>query len=197
MCRAMVRCSELKNKMATNLLLMEEDPEALELSRKLGFAKTLFLGKDFVLVRGKDKKELLEKIKEAKRGNLLVLVKPDSEELLRFVLEKTTAELVFGQEAINFSDSLQFPRSGLDQITCQLAYEHQKRIGFSFREILEAEDKAKILRRMMFNLKLCQKYKVKVFFSSFSEESWEMRSAKDLRAFLEVLGCQQKSALEL
>ena len=36
--------------MATNLVLMKESEEILELSRKLGFTKTLFLGKDFVLV---------------------------------------------------------------------------------------------------------------------------------------------------
>ena len=34
--------------MATNLVLMKESEEVLELNRRLGFSKTLFLDKDFV-----------------------------------------------------------------------------------------------------------------------------------------------------
>ena len=48
--------------MITNLVLMKESEEVLELSRKLGFDKTLFLDQDFVLVVGEDKKKLLKEM---------------------------------------------------------------------------------------------------------------------------------------
>ncbi len=206
--------------MTTNLVLMKENEKVLELSRKLGFDKTLFLvnfaklikstqssskmtlkgnktnysksslGKDLALVSGNSKKELLKKIKEVKKKNLFVVVKPKTEDLLRFVLEKTSADLVFGQELINQKDSVHFRRGGLDQITCKIARDKGKIIGFSFRDILEAngEERSKILGRMILNIKLCRKYKVKVFFGNFSENELEMRGKQDLEALFEVIG---------
>jgi len=184
--------------MATNLVLMEENEEVLELSGKLGFSKTLFLGKDFVLVSGKSKKEVLKKIKEGKKKGFLVVVKPENEEILRFVLEKTEAEMVFGQELINPKDSVHFLRGGLDQIVCKIAAKRRKVIGFSFGDVLRAEGKkrSKLLGRIMFNIKLCRKYNVRVLFSGFSESKWGMRSVHDLKAFWEMLGGVGKEMLD-
>ena len=42
-----------------NLLMMKEDLEALELSKVLGFDRTLFLDKEFVLVNSLSKREIL------------------------------------------------------------------------------------------------------------------------------------------
>jgi RNase P/RNase MRP subunit p30 len=166
---------------------MKENKELLELSKELGFSKTLFLGKDFVLIKGKDKRKVLKEIKEGKRKGLMVIVRPESEEILRFVLEKTEADMVFGQELINPEDSVHFRRGGLDQITCKIAFNKNKMIGFSFRDILEAKDRSKLLGRMLLNVKLCKKYKVKMFLGNFSEDRWEMRGKHDLKAFERIL----------
>lgn len=182
--------------MTTNLVLMKEDKEAEELGKRLGFDKTLFLEKDFVLVSGNNPKELLKEINQARKKNLPVIAKPSSEELLRFALEKTPASLVFGQELISSQDSLFHPRGSLDQVTCQIAKDKNKMIGFSFADILNSGERGKIIGRMMFNLKLCRKYKVKVFFGNFSEDIWEMRGSHDLRAFFEMLGGEGKEGLE-
>lgn len=176
--------------LTTNLLLMKESKEISELSRKLGFDKCLFLDKDFVLAEGESRKEILKAINEGKKRNLLIIVKPRNEELLRFVLEKTEADMVFGQELINPEDSVHFRRGGLDQIICKIAAEKKKIIGFSFREMLqsEGEERSKLLGRMMFNTRLCRRYGAKFFFGNFSESKWEMRGAHDLRAWGEILG---------
>lgn len=174
--------------MSTNLVLMKENEELLELSKKLGFSKTLFLGKDLALVSGINKKKILNEIKEAKKKNLFVVVKAVTEEVLRFVLEKTTADLVFGQEMINPKDSVHFRRGGLDQILCKIARDKGKIIGFSFQDILNSNEKAKVMGRMMLNIKLCRKYKVKTFFGNLSENLFNLRSKKDLEAFWNVLG---------
>ncbi len=171
-----------------NIILIQKSKELGELSQKLGFTKTLFLDEDFVLVKGKAKKEFLDQIKEAKRKNKLAFYQPETEEMLRFALEHTPIDLIFGMEKINPSDSLHYLRGGLDQILCRIAAEKEKTIGFSFQQILTAKDSGKMIARMKFNLKLCKKYKVKIVFSNFSCSHWEMRSAKDLEAFLRVLG---------
>ena len=169
--------------MNTNLVLMEEK---LDLS-KFGFDRTLFLGKDFVLVTGNNKKELLQKINRSKQKGFFVVVKVESEEILRFVVEKTTADMIFGQELINLKDSVHYVRGGVDQIICKICAEKGKIIGFSFADILK-KDRVKLLARMRFNIKLCQKYKVKCFFGNFAEDKWEIRGVHDLQAFWEVLG---------
>ncbi len=171
-----------------NILLIRKSKELEELSQKLGFTKTLFLDDDFVLVRGKNHKELLDQIKTAKRKNKLAYYQPETEEMFRFALEHTPVDLVFGLEKINPSDSLHYLRGGLDQILCKIAVDKEKTLGFSFQQILEAKDKNKLIARMKFNLKLCQKYQVKFIFGNFSLKKEELRSAKDLEAFLRVLG---------
>ncbi|HLD72490.1 MAG TPA: hypothetical protein VJA23_02810 [Candidatus Nanoarchaeia archaeon] len=171
-----------------NLLLIQKSTELEELSQKLGFTKTLFLDQDLVLVRGKNQKELLDQIKTAKRKNKLAFYQPETEEMLRFALEHTPIDLVFGMEKINPSDSLHYLRGGLDQIICKIAAEKEKTIGFSFQQILTTKNPEKMIARMKFNLKLCRKYKVKTFFNNFSFQKEELRSAQDLEAFLRVLG---------
>jgi len=176
-----------------NLILTKETKELLELSKKLGFTKTMFLEKDFVLIKAKSKKELLKEIGRAKRK--LTIYETESEEFLRFALEKTKIDLIYGMELINPRDSVHFVRGGLDQITCRIAAEKDKIIAFSFSEILNAKKKDKIIARMKFNIKLCKKYKVKMYFSTFAKNENELRSAQDLFAFWKVLGGRTKKEL--
>lgn len=170
----------------TNLILMKRTRELEDLSKSLGFEKTLFL-EDVEMIKASSKKDLLKKVKEAKKKKKLSVFKAESEELLRFALEKTPIDVVFGQESINLKDSLHFPRGGLDQITCKIAQDKGKIIAFSFFDILNSGNRGKLLARIRFNLQLCRKYKVKTLFSSFAEKKESLRSAKDLKSFLTAL----------
>ncbi len=170
-----------------NYLLLKENEELNELSTKLGFSKTYFL-KDLELLNPKSKKELLKQTKSTKTTVFI----PQTEEMLRFALEKSSVDIIMGTEMINAKDSVHFVRGGLDQITCRIAKDKGKIIAFSFGDILRSKDRARLLARMMFNIKLCKKYGVKVIFSNFSLKKEEMRSAKDLRAFFNVLSTVKK-----
>jgi RNase P/RNase MRP subunit p30 len=170
-----------------NYLLMKESEEALELSSKLGFTNTYFLDKDFVYLKVENKKYLLNKIKEAKNKKLRVISEAKTEELLRYLIEKTDTDIVIGMEKINPKDSVHFVRSGLDQVSCRFATENGKKIAISFNNILQLKNKSKLLSRIMFNLKLCRKYKTKTIFSNFSNSLIEMRAKKDLEVFERVL----------
>ncbi|MEK6950313.1 MAG: hypothetical protein AABX13_01150 [Nanoarchaeota archaeon] len=180
-----------------NFLLMSKNEELERFSQQLGFSRTLFLDKDFTIITSNSAKEALKLIQQGKSKKLLTIYRPPSEELLRYVLEKTPADLVLGTEHINPHDHLHYPRAGLDQVLCKIAAERGKVVAFSCSEILNAVNQPQLLRRMMFNLTLCQKYKVKMLFSTFARDKWEMRSAHDLLALWRVLGGKGKHDLML
>jgi len=163
-----------------NYLLLKETEEITELSKQLGFSSCKFLG----TIKGETKKQLLKETNSAKG---VKTYKPLSEDLLRFALEKTTVDIIYGMENINYKDSMHYVRGGLDQVTCKIAAERGKTIAFSFSEILNSSKRGQLLARMRLNIKLCQKYKVNIIFGNFSSSEKEMRSKEDLQAFLRML----------
>ena len=66
-------------------------------------------------------------------------------------------------------------------------------VGLSFNEILKCTKFPAIIEKTAFFLKLCEKYKVKVFIGSFADTPYELRSRKDLEAVLDVLKLTNKS----
>jgi len=172
-------------------MLMKESNSAEELSKKLGFSETWFLEREFVLVEGMNKKEIVKKIEEGKKKGLKAVVRAASEEILRWVLEKTAADMVYGAELINKKDSVHFCRGGLDQVLCKIAAARGKIIGFSLQGLFD-DASGKILGRMIFNMRLCEKYNVQTFIGNFSTEKREMRAAKELEAWEKVLKTRKK-----
>ena len=170
--------------MMQNILLMKKSKELEEFSSKLGFDKTLFLD-DIVMIEGNNKKELLRKINKA--GEKFIIFKPSSEEMLRFALERSKIDAIFGMEKINPKDSMHYVRGGLDQVSCRIAAKQGKMVAFSFNQIINSKNRAKLLARMRLNIKLCKKYKVKTLLSNFSTSIDGMRSAKDLQSLWKVL----------
>jgi len=169
-----------------NYLLLTREKEIEELSTLLGFTQTYFLEKDLVVVKG-TLKEIVLQAREAHLQKKLVLFEADTEDKLRFVLEKSPVDIILGAENIFNKDSPHYPKSGIDQILAKIAASQGKGLGFSISKILNAKNRAKLMHRMAFNLRLCQKYKVKVVFGNFSREKWEMRSSKDIEAVRRVL----------
>lgn len=176
-------------------MLTKESPEIEALSKQLGFTRTLFLEKDFLLLEGTSKKEFDTVIHKAKGKP--IFYRATDEETLRYVLERTPIKLVFGLEKIAPKDSVHHLRGGVDQILCKIAAEKDKIIAFSLHDILHTQHKEKILARMKFNIALCRKYNVKTFLSTFAIDKWGLRSAKDLEAVWRVLGGQGKNELHL
>ncbi|MBI2668779.1 hypothetical protein HYX14_02970 [Candidatus Woesearchaeota archaeon] len=164
------------------IVLMKRTPELEQWCQQLGFQQVLFLD-DIQMLSGRKPGEILSQLK----GKKYFIYEAADEPTLRFVVEKISVPLVIGMEKINPADSLHYLRGGLDQILCTLARQKEKTIGFSFADILHAQNRPQLLARMMFNIKLCRKYNVKTFFGSFAREKWEMISKKDLEAWKRVL----------
>ena len=80
--------------------------------------------------------------------------------------------------------------SGLNQVLCKLAYQNNVAIGFDFNYVLNSKDSEKpnILGRMKFNVKLCNKYKVKIYVCNSTSNKNEERGNSDLESFGRVLG---------
>ncbi|MBT3721430.1 hypothetical protein HOG47_07310 [archaeon] len=165
-----------------DLVLMKENNELNKITSNLGFSKVMY-SNNFVLIESENKKEILKLILAGKKAKKLIVIKAKTEELLRFLLEKTKVDIVYGVEDIHPRDSLHYLRGGIDQILCKIAYDKKKTIAFSFSDILNKKNKAKKLARIKANLRLCKKYKVETKIFTFAKSYEDLRSKKDLKAF--------------
>ncbi|MBT5740434.1 hypothetical protein HOI26_05040 [Candidatus Woesearchaeota archaeon] len=177
-------------------ILLENRSIALEKQVSgLGFTRSYFLD-DMVVLTATDKKSLLLESKKAKKSGKIVMFKPQTEDMLRFALDKTVVDAVFGIEGIHLKDHTHYVRGGLDQVLAKIAFDKKKVICFSFSSMLNARNLGFVIARMKLNLKLCKKYKVPMFFGIFSCVS-ELRSASDLFALWQLIGGKSKETLKL
>jgi RNase P/RNase MRP subunit p30 len=86
--------------------------------------------------------------------------------------------------------------SGLNHVLCKLVKENNITIGFSLNTILNSDDKSVILGRMIQNIKICRKFKVKTAIASFAQNPLEMRSIHDLLSLFVILGSKTPTFLK-
>jgi len=116
----------------------------------------------------------------------------------RAVLEQGAADVLFSAERTQPKDYMHQRGSGLNHVLCALARKNNVAIGFSFADVLASKgsERARLLGRMMQNIVLCRKYKVRTVIASFAVDSWQMRSLHDLQAFFRELGMHPAEAQE-
>jgi len=114
----------------------------------------------------------------------------------RKAVEDKKVDMLVSPERGSGRDSLTQRDSGLNQVLCTLARKNQVAIGFSFSDILNAKYRTSLLGKIMQNIRLCRKYKVKMVFASFANTKFEMRNANDMLAFCRVLGMDGSEANE-
>ena len=133
-------------------------------------------------------------ISNAKKLTKVVIYKSTGND--RHAIEKSKANVVFGLETIATRDSMHHRNSGLNQVLCKLANKNNVIIGFSFSIILNTEGVARsqILGRLMQNIRLCRKYKIKTIIASFAEKPYDLRSCYDLKSVFICLGMHPKEA---
>lgn len=135
----------------------------------------------YTLIKTDNVDELVKKINKAKSP---VIVIGGSDRINRAALENKNVDVLLGPEKGREKDFTHYRNSGLNQVLCKLAKKNNIAIGFDFNDVLNVREKYKILGRMMQNVKLCRKYKVKMLIFDFKEE----RSKKELRSFGISLG---------
>lgn len=114
----------------------------------------------------------------------------------RITVETKNVDVLLSPEKGVKKDSLHYRNSGLNHVICKLAKKNNIAIGFNFNDILTSGGlkRAEILGRMMQNVKLCRKYKLRMVIGSFARNKWEMRARNDLISFGIVLGMHPKEA---
>ena len=129
----------------------------------------------------------INKIKsKPKNEKVFVVVRSSSDD--RKIIEGSKAHMIFSFEDNIKRDFIHQRASGLNHILCKLANENNIIMGFSLSSILNTENKHVILGRIVQNIKMCRKFKVKTAIASFAKNPYEMKSTHDLSSLFYILG---------
>lgn len=118
----------------------------------------------------------------------------------RDIFEMQKPLLIPWLEEMPRNDLMHSRHSGFNHILAELAYKNSHIVCFSHCALLNsgAANFSTILGRMMQNVRLCQKYKVRMKLASFAKSPYQLRAAKEMESFGHFLGMQPgeiKSAL--
>lgn len=120
-----------------------------------------------------EKPSLIREIRK-RIPNALIYVQGGNLRVVRFAIENRVDAII--------SPEYRRKDSGLDHVLARLAARNNVAIGFSLSPLLRANsyERANILRFMMRNWRLVEKYKVPRFLTSSAESKWEVRFPRDL-----------------
>jgi hypothetical protein len=159
------------------------EKEFVKMAEQLGYAELVFVG-DANLPKSR------MKVTSSKR-----IIKSNTQKD-RGIIESKKADIIFEFEQERRKDSTHFRHAGLNQVLLKLMKQKKVAYGLSFAQLLHVsqEERAKIIGRMLQNIRLCRKYKVPVVVASFARKPSEMRDHKDLLAFARTLGLNDYKA---
>jgi len=189
------------------------EAEFIELASKLGVKKLYFLYEFDSYIQQKTEKKLksmefrdirVETCFIVSHKNINIALKhskllvAESSDDNRFFIEGKKIKLIYGFEETNRKDYMHQRASGLNHIICELAGKNNVAIGFSYNSLFNknAQIASSLIGRMMQNIFLCQKYKVKTSIGSFSSRPFEMRNSHDLASLFTTLGMDKKKIKE-
>ncbi len=146
---------------------------------------------DYTLIDAKNLRELRSKLVNSKGT---IIVNGGNEFINRFCLENNKVNILLNPEKNDDKDFMHSRNSGLNHILCKIAYENDKAIGINFNYLLDLNENKRItaLGRIMQNIRLCRKYRVKVFIINIINKWDDERSAKDLKSLGTLLGLSLK-----
>jgi len=123
-----------------------------------------------------------------KQGYFNIVIGGD-ELINRKALENRHIQMLLNAEPEE-EDFMHFRNSGLNQVLAKLAKKNNIAIGFSFNKILKLnnEDKIDLLGKVMQNIMLCNKYKVKMVIVNFINNELDERNVNDIRDLGLTLG---------
>jgi RNase P/RNase MRP subunit p30 len=104
----------------------------------------------------------------------------------RKAIESKRVDFVCGVETEARRDAIHFRNSGLNHVLCTLMKENNVGYLISVKDILFSKD-PQFLGRVMQNISLCRKFKVKVEIGSFASDVFSMKGANDMKSLMKVL----------
>jgi len=111
----------------------------------------------------------------------------------RKAVEDKNVDILMSPEKGRYKDFMKSRNSGLNHVLCKLASKNDVAIGFDFNELLRAKDleRPDLIGRMKFNVKLCNKYNVKMFICNSTRNANEIRQKLDLKSLGMILGMKR------
>ena len=190
------------------VLPRNNEVEFIEIASKLGIKKLYFL---YNFDEYNEQKIKLESIKnhnlnveigfiinqkninKAVKYSKLIVAKSSDKD--RYLIETKKIRLIYGFEETQKKDYLHQRASGLNQHMCQLANKNNVTVGFSYSSLFNKNSilTSMIIGRIIQNISLCQKYKVKIMIGSFSDKPFDMRSPYDIKSLFAMLKISGKN----
>jgi RNase P/RNase MRP subunit p30 len=144
---------------------------------------------DIICCEGNENKvEISKRVPNMFIREKLVIIEGGDDEWNRKVLESKNVDILLDPHQGFRRDKIYQKDSGLNEVLCQLAKENDIAIGFSLSLILNTKDRAELFGRIIQNIELCQKYKVKIVIGTFAKNKNELRNFKDVEALFKILG---------
>jgi len=169
------------------------EEEFLEIAEKLG-SKLCFAYTEKEFKKKKEKYEFACCYNSNTKDAFVI-----SDRAERGSFENSRINLIFDLEKSPSNDRIHQRESGFNHILAKITKEKNKFIGFNFSLILntDTKERARLLGRMMQNVKICRKYKVNIYVGSFAREPYELRGFSELRSFGVCLGMNPGEMKEL
>jgi len=170
--------------------LAQENSELKEHAKSLGYEKAFFLGKDFAYIKAEQRKDLIKEIRKAKKKKLFTIAHANTEEDLRYLVERSEADMIIGSEYIHQKDSMHYPKGAIDHVIAELARKKKKLLGFNLAQMYAqrtTKKKAQALRRIRFSLKVAKKAKAKTVLTSLISKKEDLSYVEEMKAFQRVL----------
>ena len=140
---------------------------------------------DFNIISAKNPSDIN---KSVKNGYFNIVI-GGNEEINRRALENKNIRLLLDPET-NDEDFMHSRNSGLNQVLAKLAKKNNAAIGFSINRLLKIsnEERTDLLGKIMQNIMLCNKYKVKMYIINFINNDLDKRNINDLKDLGLTLG---------
>jgi RNase P/RNase MRP subunit p30 len=130
--------------------------------------------------------EIRNQIQKARKVNSeeQIIVKAGDEEFNRKVIEIKGVNILLSPELHDRKDKIKQRDSGLNEFLCKLAAKNNIKIGINIQEIkfLPAIPKAKIIARIIQNIKLCKRTKTQIIL--YPEDKYKKQ---DIMSFITTL----------
>lgn len=142
-----------------------------------------------MIISSTNLQEIRNQIQKLKKANPheKIIIKARDEEFNRKIFEIKGVDILLSPEihdSNNRKDKLKQRDSGLNEFLCKLAAKNNIKIGISVQEIksLSAIQKAKVIARIMQNIKLCKRTKTQIIL--WPENKYK---SQDITAFITTL----------
>ncbi|MBI2449514.1 hypothetical protein HYV49_04420 [Candidatus Pacearchaeota archaeon] len=163
-------------------------------AKKFGFDKCLVIRNNLIVEQNYE--EARKKIDKISKLQKLIIVQGRDEEFNRKVLENKKVNILLNPENTNKGSSLFQRNSGMNHVLCRIAKENDIAIGIDLSEIIkrESKERAEYIAKVMQNIMLCKKYKVRMIMTTLANSESELRNSYDMKSLCLVLGMDTKMA---